>query len=309
MLYPVVFNCIDTAKRLFSAISGMHFLKKLKKFFILARSFYRNFCDVLVETLKMLHFTDKELARHIEYSNPEILLDLYNKGKSVIVVAAHYGNWEWMAGLRIRSPYHTIAVYKPLNSRIFDRIMKQLRTRFGVEVVPMRNILRVLTQMPIKASYSLLFYFRPVAVKKRFNTGQHFSQDTPVILDENIAAKTNQQWYLGVQIIRRGYYQVHITLLSKILPLCLHMDLRNCMLKCSSKPFAENLLSGFGLTADGNIPKTHSRKAHLTRRFIYCSIMKKYLQAIIFWFFYPVLRIFMDAPSLASIFLPTYCTF
>jgi len=35
---------------------------------------------------------------------------------------------------------------------------------------------------------------------------------------------------------------------------------------------------------------------HLTRRFIYCSIMKKYLQAIIFWFFYPVLRIFTWMP-------------
>jgi len=219
-LYPVVFYVIRYRKKVvFRNLRNAFPEKTEKEILILARSFYRNFCDVLVETLKMLHFTDKELARHIEYSNPEILLDLYNKGKSVIVVAAHYGNWEWMAGLRIRSPYHTIAVYKPLNSRIFDRIMKQLRTRFGVEVVPMRNILRVLTRHADQKHLTLSCFISdqsPVKEEIQYRT-TFLNQDTPVYLGiEKIAAKTNQAVvFMCPEKIRRGYYQVHITLLSE----------------------------------------------------------------------------------------------
>ena len=215
-LYPIVFYIIRYRKKVvFHNLRNAFPEKSENEIRNLAKRFYRNFCDILIETIKMFHFTEQELARHIKYANPEILDDFYNKGKSVIVVAAHYGNWEWLAGLRTHSPFHIIAVYKPLNSRIFDKIMKQLRTRFGVEVVPMANILKSLLQQAEKNNLTLSCYISDQSpVKKEIQYWRTFlNQHTPVYLGlEKIARKTNQAVvFLCPEKIRRGYYRVHIT--------------------------------------------------------------------------------------------------
>lgn len=214
-LYPVVFHVIRYRKKVvFRNLRNAFPEKSENEIHFLARRFYRNFCDVLVETLKMFHFTEKELARHIEYANPEILYDLHKKGKSVIVVAAHYGNWEWLAGLRTHSPYHIIAVYKPLNSRIFDNIMKHIRTRFGAEVVPMANILKSLLRHAEQKHLTLSCFISdqsPVKQGIRYWT-TFLNQRTPVYLGiEKIARKTNQAVvFMYPEKIKRGYYRVHI---------------------------------------------------------------------------------------------------
>lgn len=215
-LYPIVFYIIRYRKKVvFHNLRNAFPEKSENEIRNLAKRFYRNFCDILIETIKMFHFTEQELARHIKYANPEILDDFYNKGKSVIVVAAHYGNWEWLAGLRTHSPFHIIAVYKPLNSRIFDKIMKQLRTRFGVEVVPMANILKSLLQHAEQNHLTLSCFISDQSpVKKEIQYWTTFlNQHTPVYLGlEKIARKTNQAVvFLCPEKIRRGYYRVHIT--------------------------------------------------------------------------------------------------
>lgn len=214
-LCPVVFYVIRYRKKIvFRNLRNAFPEKPENEIRILAKQFYRNFCDILVETLKMFHFTENQLARHIEYVNPGILYDLYNKGKSVIVVAAHYGNWEWLAGLRTHSPYHIMAVYKPLNSRIFDKIMKQLRTRFGVEVVPMANILKSLVRHAEQNRLTLSCFIADQSpVKEEIQYWTTFlNQRTPVYLGiEKIAKKTHQAVvFMYPEKIRRGYYRVHI---------------------------------------------------------------------------------------------------
>lgn len=186
---------------------------------ILAKSFYRNFCDVIVETIKMLHFTEKELSARIAYENPEVLHDLHKKGKSVIVVGAHYGNWEWLAGLTSRTPWHVIAVYKPLNSKVFDKIMQQLRSRFGVEVVPMQNILRILLRHTSQNQHTLSCFLSdqsPVREEVQYWT-TFLNQDTPVYLGiEKIARKTNHAVvFMYPEKMNRGYYRVRIVPVSE----------------------------------------------------------------------------------------------
>lgn len=66
---------------------------------VIARKFYRFFCDLFIETIKLTNIDTAEIRRRICYSNPEIFDELYRKGKQVFVVTGHYGNWEWLATL------------------------------------------------------------------------------------------------------------------------------------------------------------------------------------------------------------------
>lgn len=223
LLYPLVFYVLRYRKRVV--------LKNLRNAFPerdeeeiqdIVRKFYHHFCDVLVETIKMLDFTPQELAGRIRYENPEILDQLYAQQKSIIMVAGHYGNWEWLAGLRPVSAYHTIAVYKPLNSRIFDEIMKHLRSKFDVEVVPMKKILKVLLHHASENRLTLSCFIAdqsPVMQEVQYWT-TFLNQDTPVYMGiEKIARKTNQPvLFLHPQKIKRGHYRV------KIIPLTLHPE-------------------------------------------------------------------------------------
>ena len=66
--------------------------------------FYHHFSDMLVEIPKLLTMSHKEIQRRIKFENYETMLKQYNDGKSVILMAAHCGNWEWMTSLSLILP-------------------------------------------------------------------------------------------------------------------------------------------------------------------------------------------------------------
>jgi KDO2-lipid IV(A) lauroyltransferase len=110
----------------------------------IAKAFYRHFGDLIVECLKMIYMSPEQLGKRILLKNPEIL-DKYRKaGRSVVAIGAHYGNWEWTLGIVQHLNYKTIGVYKPLNNKRFDSYVNKIRSKFGTELVSMREVIRVL---------------------------------------------------------------------------------------------------------------------------------------------------------------------
>ncbi len=61
----------------------------------IARSFYRNFADYIVETVKLLHIGDDEIRRRMVFDNLGLLHAHIAAGRSVAVYFGHAGNWEW----------------------------------------------------------------------------------------------------------------------------------------------------------------------------------------------------------------------
>src|SRR5436190_23005486 len=58
-------------------------------------SFYRNICDIMVESVKMISISKEELMRRNDCSTHIVLDDLNAKGKTCFYFAGHVGNWEW----------------------------------------------------------------------------------------------------------------------------------------------------------------------------------------------------------------------
>lgn len=108
----------------------------------IANGFYRNLTDVFVETLKGLTISEEELRRRVHFPNTSVFQTYLDTAQTVLIMTSHQCNWEWQSpGARVLGPAVDV-VYQPLTSRLFDRLMRQVRSRFGITPIPMQGLLR-----------------------------------------------------------------------------------------------------------------------------------------------------------------------
>ena len=186
---------------------------------LIARKFYRFLCDIFVETLKVADMDTPQLRRRIRYSNPEVLEELYHKGKQVFVVTGHYGNWEWLATLENTISYHHATLYRPLESNFFDKFLYDLRTKHGTDAIPTISALMAMNQFRYENRLTALCFLSDQSPPKN---AIHYwttflNQDTPVYLGVEKLAKRNKAAvaYYEIRRVKRGYYEVDITLIAE----------------------------------------------------------------------------------------------
>jgi len=62
----------------------------------IAKEFYKHFCDLIFESIKSLSISEEEIKKRFTLINIEEIQRIENEGKSVVLMMAHYGNWEWI---------------------------------------------------------------------------------------------------------------------------------------------------------------------------------------------------------------------
>lgn len=108
------------------------------------KEFFHHLCDVVVETIKLLSISEKELKNRMRLENPEFADSIISAGGSYVAMGTHMGNWEWvLAGKIIHLDGKIDFVYKPLHNAFFEKLMLKIRTRFGGFPVPSPSILRL----------------------------------------------------------------------------------------------------------------------------------------------------------------------
>lgn len=122
--------------------------KSAKERKVIEKEFYHHFTDYVAETLKLLHISDDDMRRRMVFHNAGIIEDAFNNGQSIVLYAAHYGNWEWVTSVTLwfNSAAHRDAVqgqvYQPLENEWFDSFFLRLRQRFNTVCISQRVILR-----------------------------------------------------------------------------------------------------------------------------------------------------------------------
>jgi len=99
---------------------------------IIEKNFYRHFCDIWFESIKVLTGNKKELKKRFVIKNPELIQRYYDEKRSIILYAAHQGNWEWLSLLSLYLPHQLTSFYQPLSNGYFEELMKITRERFGM---------------------------------------------------------------------------------------------------------------------------------------------------------------------------------
>ncbi|RPD40215.1 lysophospholipid acyltransferase family protein [Chitinophaga barathri] len=108
----------------------------------LARKYYRNLTDMMVETIKLLTMSRKSLDKRFE-CDLSIFHKLYAEGRSVQLHLGHNFNWEW-ANLFAKNgvDYSFLVVFMPISNSAVSRMFRHFREKFGSVLIPandMRN--------------------------------------------------------------------------------------------------------------------------------------------------------------------------
>lgn len=177
------------------------------------RRYYHHLCDLFVESLYGLRATPKQLIEHYRITNRELLDRYYEQGQSVMLMSAHYNNWEYLVlslGFQVR--HHGIGVGKPLDQQAFGKLLTASRTRYGTEVVDQTNVRQVMAfydQYHVPCAYMMLSDQSPSNAHKSFWT--HFlHQDTPFLYGTEYFARKYDYpvLYYTVSKVRRGFYEL-----------------------------------------------------------------------------------------------------
>jgi KDO2-lipid IV(A) lauroyltransferase len=101
------------------------------------RQLYRNSADMLMEAIWGFGAAPGRLLPRVTFENPEMVAKCVAEGRSVMLLAGHYCNWEWLAlagAARFRLPIS--AVYQPHRLEAVDSFLRDARARFGVKMIP-----------------------------------------------------------------------------------------------------------------------------------------------------------------------------
>jgi len=186
----------------------------------IARSFYRHFGDQIMESFRLFHLREKEILKRINYTNPEVLENLYNNGQSVLLATAHLATWEWLVSLPLITKHRVLIVYKPPSQESSDWVYKRFQQRYGGVSVPLQNLPRTLLECSARKELTATFLVndqRPIKEHTRYwNT--FMSQDTAWQNGlERLAKKSGQPVvFIQLERIKRGYYNATFHTLSEV---------------------------------------------------------------------------------------------
>jgi len=178
----------------------------------IAKASYRNFCDTIIESIKLFSISKHQLIKrmYITDANAAMVDDYYEQQKPLIAISGHFGNWEYSAIMSHYLKYQLIALYSPLKNKFFDKQIKKSRSRFGPILWSNKE-----TEALMQAKFDQLPMYifigdqSPSNPKKSYWT-DFLNRPTPFLKGTAKAAlKYNHpiiQFY--IKRVKRGYYEL-----------------------------------------------------------------------------------------------------
>jgi KDO2-lipid IV(A) lauroyltransferase len=183
------------------------------------KEFYKNLCDYAVEMLKLLTISQRELGRRVVFKNPEISAKYILQGQSLLNLASHHFNWEWLltAG-SFKLPGQMDFVYQPVHNTFIDRFSLISRTRFGAYAIRRDEVAReIIKRKNILRNIALVGDQYPGYTHDKKYPITFLNQDTVFFYGSNQLALLTQYpvLYYAMRKLKRGYYETTIIELAR----------------------------------------------------------------------------------------------
>jgi len=184
----------------------------------IARTSYRNACNLMAEVLKGAAMPPEELCQRVRIVNADLLQPYIKAGRPLVLLASHHCNWEWLllaACLELRMPVD--AVYKPLRVPAIDRFMQETRSRFGGNPIPVGNfMIEVMKRRDAARVFALVADQTPPHDEEK-HWMRFLNQDTAFFVGADKIARMARApvFFVGMHRVRRGYYEAELQLLAE----------------------------------------------------------------------------------------------
>jgi len=181
----------------------------------IAWKFYRNFCDVTLESIKTFHLSPHELQRRAQFLSQSVADELYQKKQSIVAICSHYANWEWCAVVGLHARQKALTIYRPLANPYINRYGLQSRQAFGMTFVPNHQTsITFENHKDQTIAVTFLADQNPGSIKKAYWV-QFFNQPTacPYGAEKHARANNLPVYYVQVSRVKRGFYTITMSLL------------------------------------------------------------------------------------------------
>ena len=182
------------------------------------RDYYRGFADMLVELMRSLRLTPRDLAERVKLRNPELIRDAVARGRPALIVAAHQCNWEWMLlAFSTQLGIPVDAAYKPLVDNWAELEMRKLRSRFGARLIPAQDLLGdIIRQRNAPRAIAMVADQEPVGSERK-QWLKFLNRDTAFFLGAEEIARTTKYaaFFVRLKRVSRGHYEAEFVPLAE----------------------------------------------------------------------------------------------
>ncbi|MFA9187499.1 lysophospholipid acyltransferase family protein [Flavobacterium magnesitis] len=185
-----------------------------KERLVIEKKFYQHFCDQFMEMTKTMTFSHKEMDKRFKITNLELMKEYEEKGKSIMLLASHYANWEWLVALNLKMSYQGVAVYKKIANRYFDKLIKDIRSKYNTVLVSTEKTIPLMAdnnRKGILCVYGLVSDQSPKTAQIA-HWESFMGIETPVHIGPELLSKKYNLNVVFAKIkkVKRGYYEATI---------------------------------------------------------------------------------------------------
>lgn len=219
LMFFLVYRVVGYRKKVVLSNLELVFPEKEKSELLnIRRSFYRHMCDMFLEMVRTMNMGKADFDRHYQIKNIELLREIA-KTKSVLIVCAHYANWEWNVSINNHVTTNGYAIYQKIGNPYFDRLIKRIRGRFNTEPITQKETVRTVMrneQDGIRGIYGMVSDQSP-----QLHRAQYWSPFMGVAVPiyngpELIARKLDLAvLFARVTKVKRGYYSLELVPITR----------------------------------------------------------------------------------------------
>ncbi len=183
----------------------------------IAKKFYQYFTDTMIESLKFISISKKQLLKR-STGTFDVINDLIDKGYNINLMAGHHFNWEYanlLYAINLKIPF--VGIYMPIKNKALNKIFFDVRKRYGTVLVGATEF---------KSQMHKVFqgqYMLGLAADQNPGGADNgywlnfFGRPTPFLTGPEKGARKNNAAvvYVAFKKRKRGYYHFDVTLLAE----------------------------------------------------------------------------------------------
>jgi KDO2-lipid IV(A) lauroyltransferase len=179
----------------------------------LLRGSYRNLGEIIAEFIWSYRATPAQIAERVAIDNPELINSEIRSGRSVLLMTAHYCNWEWqvLAGNGVLD-HPMYPAYKPQRLASLDRFILAARARFGGTPIPHKALTRELLRHRSEARVYAMVADQVPTIDEPKHWTRFLGQDSAFFVGADAIARVLAASVVFVEMhrVRRGHYRMRL---------------------------------------------------------------------------------------------------
>ncbi|GAB5563926.1 MAG: lipid A biosynthesis protein [Winogradskyella sp.] len=210
-LYFILYTVSGYRKKIVITNLKLVFPEKSKKEIeIIAKGFYKHFCDITLEAFKSLTISKKTIDKRFIFKNLDKIKDLELKNKSVLLMTSHYANWEWSIAIQNHVGHEGYAIYKRLRNKHFDKLVRRIRARYNAYLITTKETIPTLRRLKKEGQLFIAGFAADQSPKahKAHYWREFLGIKVPVITGPEMIANTLDvpAVFFRIDKVKRGYY-------------------------------------------------------------------------------------------------------